>query len=512
MQNNYDSDSGGPDSGGHTGRSKSVLLELKNLCKSFPGVQALDNASFDLSAGEIHALVGENGAGKSTLIKILTGVHRPDSGEISFDGKRVEFHSPLHAQAARVVAIYQEFTLIPTLSVRDNLFLGRELTHLGFIDTALETKMAFDLLAKLGVTLDINARVSELSIAQQQLVEIARALGCDARILVMDEPTAALSTREIDTLFRILRDQAKQRVGIIFVSHRLDEVFAIADRITVMRDGRTVDTRNTSEYSRRLVIEQMVGRSVDEEIPKRKVAPHAVGFEVRGLSGGTIQDVSFGVQRGEVLGIAGLMGSGRTELVRLIFGADRKRSGEMFLDGRKLDIRTPRDAIDRGICLLTEDRKVHGLVLKASVRDNFSLPSLRKLSKWSWILGGKENDRLLHRTNELRIRFGDALQSVENLSGGNQQKLLVARWLETNSQVILFDEPTRGIDVGAKYEIYLLINRLASEGRVVIVVSSELPELIGLCDRILVMRRSRIAGEISDVRHARQEDIMSLAV
>jgi len=363
----------------------------------------------------------------------------------------------------------------------------------------------------MGVEIDPQAKVADLSIAQQQTVEIARAMIADARILVMDEPTAALAPHEVEALFAVLRELAKRGIGIIFISHRLDEVFAISDRITVMRDGQTIDTQPTKSMTRKHLIEQMVGRSLEDEFPKVAAKLGEVRFEVRHLIGGPVTDVSFSVRAGEVLGLAGLMGAGRTEIARLIFGADRKESGEILLDGKAIDVSTPRDAILRGICLLTEDRKAQGLVLIASSKDNFALPNLSRWSRLGWINRPMEKTRFFERVKSLNIRLSGPEQRVADLSGGNQQKLLVARWLETNSQVIIFDEPTRGIDVGAKYEMYLLINELAAQGKVIIVISSELPEVLGISDRILVMREGRVAGEITDVRNATQEAIMALA-
>ncbi|HVP07161.1 MAG TPA: sugar ABC transporter ATP-binding protein [Candidatus Acidoferrum sp.] len=484
---------------------------MRGIRKSFPGVQAISSGAFELFTGEIHALVGENGAGKSTLIKILTGVHQADEGEILLDGHAVSFATPLESLHTGISAIYQEFTLVPQLTVAANLFLGREHTRRGVIDAPLEHRTAHELLLKMGVEIDPQAKVADLSIAQQQTVEIARAMIADARILVMDEPTAALAPHEVEALFAVLRELAKRGIGIIFISHRLDEVFAISDRITVMRDGQTIDTQPTKSMTRKHLIEQMVGRSLEDEFPKVAAKLGEVRFEVRHLIGGPVTDVSFSVRAGEVLGLAGLMGAGRTEIARLIFGADRKESGEILLDGKAIDVSTPRDAILRGICLLTEDRKAQGLVLIASSKDNFALPNLSRWSRLGWINRPMEKTRFFERVKSLNIRLSGPEQRVADLSGGNQQKLLVARWLETNSQVIIFDEPTRGIDVGAKYEMYLLINELAAQGKVIIVISSELPEVLGISDRILVMREGRVAGEITDVRNATQEAIMALA-
>jgi len=485
---------------------------MAGISKEFPGVQALKAASFTLRRGEIHGLVGENGAGKSTLIKVLTGVHRPDAGDIRLHGHNVQFAAPLDALDAGIATIYQEFTLVNALTVRANLFLGRERSRSGFVDSRYERTRAREILGRLGAEIDPEALVSELNVAQQQLVEIARALLADASVLMMDEPTAALTPREVQRLFLVLRDLTARGISIMFVSHRLDEVFEIADRITVMRDGETVVTREAHEFTRQQLIEHMVGRPIDDEFPKTPAAADRYVMEVRNLVGKSVRGVSFAVRQGEVLGIAGLMGAGRTDLVRLIFGADRKEAGEILLEGRPVEIDSPRDAIKHGICLLTEDRKAEGLVLKATARENFSLPSLGSWSRWGFVNRPHEQVRFASRVNELQIKTAGPNQLAAYLSGGNQQKLLVARWLETNSRVIMFDEPTRGIDVGAKFEMYRLINQLAVQGKAIVIISSELPEVLGISDRILVMRAGRIAGEIDDVTRATQEEIMALAV
>lgn len=492
--------------------AREFLLRVSGVRKAFPGVQALKQVAFDLRPGEVHALVGENGAGKSTLIKILTGVHHADAGEVLLDGRPIEFSSPQQARQAGIAAIHQELALIPAMTVAANLFLGREPTRRGLVDRKQERQRAREVFKRLGVDFDADTRVDRLTVAQQQLLEIARALLVEARIIVMDEPTAALTPREVERLFVILRELVSRQIGIIFISHRLDEVFAIADRITVLRDGETVVTAPASELSRRRLIEYMVGRPLDEEFPKVAPTGGKVRLEVSNLTGAAVHDVTFAARGGEVLGIAGLMGSGRTEVARLIFGADRKSGGEILLDGRRLDIAAPRDAIAHGISLLTEDRKSEGLILVASANDNFALSNLARWSKLSFINRRHERSRFEHHRQLLSIRVSSPEQRAAFLSGGNQQKLLVARWLERDAQVIIFDEPTRGIDVGAKYEMYLVIRQLAAQGKVVIVISSELPEILAISDRILVMRRGRLAGEISDVTRATQEDVMVLSV
>ena len=492
--------------------SASPVLEMSGIDKAFPGVQALTAASFELRRGEIHALVGENGAGKSTLIKILTGVYRADRGIIRLSGRKVEFKTPIDARQSGIAAIYQEFTLVNALPVRANLFLGGAQVRYGVIDAGYERKRSQEIFERLGVKIDSDTMVSRLNVAQQQLVEVARALLAEATILVMDEPTAALTPREVESLFAVLTDMTKRGISVIFVSHRLDEVYALADRITVMRDGHTVITCDTSAMPRQQLIEHMVGRPIKDEFPKTPAQQGQCALEVRHLSGGRVNDVSFCVRDGEVLGIAGLMGSGRTDLLRLIFGADRRVAGEILRRGRPVDIRSPRDAIRHGVCLLTEDRKAEGLVLTASAKDNFALPNLGSWSRLSFINHRRETSRFSARVEELQIRTAGPYQLAAFLSGGNQQKLLVARWLETDSQVIMFDEPTRGIDVGAKYEMYLLISRLAALGKAIVIVSSELPEILGISDRILVMRGGRIAGEITNATKATQEQIMAMAV
>jgi ABC-type sugar transport system ATPase subunit len=492
--------------------SSAPVLALIGIRKSFPGVLAVSDGSLDLLAGEIHALVGANGAGKSTLIKVLTGVLEPDAGEISLAGQTVHFRTPIEARRAGITAIYQEFALVPSLSVHANLLLGREPACAGFIRAKEERRLSRTILNRLNLDVDPDARVGDLSTAQQQLVEIGRALVGGARILVLDEPTASLSPREVAWLFQILRELASQNIAILFVSHRLEEVLTISARVTVMRDGKTIATNDTENLTRETLIEQMVGRPIGEEYPVHQRRPQQSCLEIKSLSGGLVRDVSFSVAHGEVLGLAGLVGAGRTELARLIFGADPRERGTIIVNGRKLDIRNPVDAIREGICLLTEDRKTEGLVLGASIRENFALANLRTLSRLGWIDGRRELTRFHDRAQQLNLQFHDPLQRADELSGGNQQKLLVARWLETNSRVIIFDEPTRGIDVSAKREMYVLINELAANGIAVIVISSEFPEILGICDRVLVMRGGRIAGEIQDVRKATQHDIMALAV
>ena len=489
------------------------LLRMAGVGKSFPGVRALDGIDLDLHSGEVLALLGENGAGKSTLIKILGGAHRPDSGSIEIGGSPVHISHPRHAQAAGVAIIYQEFNLVPAMTARENIFLGRERGRMGLLSAAEERRQAKTLFERIGVEVDPEALCRNLTVAQQQVVEIAKALAQEARIIVMDEPTASLTPREVDKLLAIVRDLRAQGIGIIYISHRLDEVFALADRAMVLRDGGHVDTRPVSDLTRDAVIQLMVGRSLDQEYPKRKADIGEVRLHARGLRrGAAVRGVDLEMRRGEVLGLTGLVGAGRTETARLLFGADKREAGVIELDGKSLRIKTPRDAIAAGICMLTEDRKAEGLILSQSVQDNFGLPNLRAFGQWGFIHRGREAGALMEHVESLRIKLADARQNANTLSGGNQQKVVLAKWLERNAEVLIFDEPTRGIDVGAKYEIYQLMNRLAARGKAILMISSELPEVLGMSDRILVMHEGRVTGEITEVANATQEDIMQMAV
>ncbi len=493
--------------------SSNILLEMSGIEKSFPGVYALRNVALDLQAGEVLALLGENGAGKSTLIKVLSGAYLPDSGTIKIHQKSVSISEPVAAQKAGVAVIYQEFNLIPSLTARENIFLGRENTSGGFVKKRDEYQQAVKLFERVGVEIDPEALCGELTVAQQQIVEIAKALSTNAEIIVMDEPSATLTDQEVEKLFKIIRELKSQGIGVIYISHRLDEIFEIADRIMVMRDGSRVALRNANELTRNELIELMVGRKIENEFPKQKSKLGPVRLQVHNLNrSAAVKDVSFELRGGEVLALTGLVGSGRTEVARLIFGADRMDSGWVELDGRAVEIKSPADAIGNGICLLTEDRKAEGLVLNHSVKHNFALPNLPELSGVGFVKTQKEQQRFTHYVNALRIKIPDQDELAMNLSGGNQQKVVLAKWLERNSDIIIFDEPTRGIDVGAKYEIYLLMNELASRGKAILMISSELPEVLGMSDRVLVMHEGRITGEITDVDSATQQDIMKLAI
>ena len=494
------------------------LLEMRGISKQYPGVKALDGVDLAVERGEVLALMGENGAGKSTLMKVLGGAVRADAGEIWIDGERQSMASPLAARAAGVAVIYQEFNLVPALSPRENIFLGLEQTSAGFVLLAEERRKAEQLLARTGVAVPLDVPCGRLTVAQQQAVEIAKALAVEARIIVMDEPTATLTPQEVQKLFAVIADLTRQGIAVIYVSHRLEEIEAIADRVQVLRDGKTVACRAAEALPRRELIELMVGRPLEEEFPKRTRAVGKPRLVVRGLTRGEkVRDVSFEVRGGEIVALAGLVGAGRTETVRLIFGADQAEAGVIELDGRPLAIRSPRDAIRAGICLLTEDRKRQGLVLSQSVLHNFALPNAKHFARGSWGWGSwidrrRERRAFAGYAEALRIRSNAADQPAATLSGGNQQKVVLAKWLESNSEVLIFDEPTRGIDVGAKVEIYGLMNDLAAKGKAIVMVSSELPEVLGMADRILVMHGGRIAGEIDDPASATQADILSLAI
>ena len=488
------------------------LLEMRGIEKSFPGVRALHGVDLTLRCGEVLALLGENGAGKSTLIKMLGGAHQPDGGWVRINGVEVHFANPAAANAAGIGIIYQEFNLVPGLAAWENIFLGRE-SGFAFVrrsEERLKTKKLFD---QMGVAIPIDAPCGELSVAQQQIVEIAKALSQDARLIVMDEPSAAITPQEVARLFQTIRDLKRQGIGIIYISHRLDEIFEIADRVLVLRDGEPAGEAPIGDLTRQRLIELMVGRPLEKEFPKHRHPPGAVRLSVKGLCRGTaVRNVSFEIRAGEVLALTGLVGAGRTETARLIFGADRADSGSIALDGTPLRLRSPRDAIRAGICLLTEERKGQGLVLDASVRENFGLPNLPELSAWGFVRMRKEASAFGDYVTKLRIRIPHQEQPARNLSGGNQQKVVLAKWLQRNAEVLIFDEPTRGIDVGAKHEIYLLINDLSRQGKAILMISSELPEVLGMSDRILVMHAGRITGEIDDVAAASQQQIMELAV
>lgn len=488
------------------------LLRLDDISKEFPGVKALEDVTLEINSGEVLALLGENGAGKSTLIKIIGGIHAPDYGQVFYNDDEVQISGPADAQQLGIAIIHQELNLIPTLSVRDNLFLGSE-KKLGLIARQPEIKKAEKILCSLGADISLNTPCRRLSVAQQQLVEIARALLQDIRLLVMDEPTTALTEEDVEHLFQTIRSLKRQGIAIIYITHRLAEVDQVADKLFFLRDGKHVGTRKKGEVDRSAMIELMVGRKLDQEFPDHKFSPGEFFLEVKNLnSPGKIKNASFQVRKGEILGITGLMGSGRTELVRLIAGADQPDSGEVVVAGKPIAVGDPRTSIRHGIGMLPEDRKSQGLVLGMSVAENFGLVNLDQYSKWGWISSNQLKQRLKTYLESLAIKVSGARQKALNLSGGNQQKLVLAKWLEKNCDVIIFDEPTRGIDVGAKFEIYQLMHRLVDQGKCIIMVSSELPEILGMANRVLVMREGEIVAQLDEVANLNQEDIMSLSV
>ncbi len=490
-----------------------MVLSMKGIHKHFPGVHALKGVDLHLMEGEVLALIGENGAGKSTLIKMLGGAHLPSDGSIELFGEEIEITDPHHSRKLGIGIIYQEFNLVPHISARENIFLGQEITRGLVINKREERRQASELFEKIGIKINPEVPCSRLSVAEQQTVEIAKALSQDVKILVMDEPSAALTPQEVEGLFGIIRDLKKQGIGVIYISHRLDEIFEICDRILVLRDGELIGTRDIDKVTRQEMIEMMVGRRVENEFPKHHHPVGKIRLEIDKLKRGkVVRSVSFKLRAGEVLGLTGLIGAGRTETMRLIFGADQMDSGKIYKDGVEVSIKTPKDAIRNGIGLLPEDRKGQGLVLIQSSRNNFGLPNLTQFSKYQVLKPKRERSAFRYYIEKIGLKISGHSQMAGNLSGGNQQKLVLIKWLQRNCDIIIFDEPTRGIDVGAKYEIYLLMNELAAQGKGIIMISSELPEVLGMSDRILVMRQGAVSGEITDVQNASQEQIMELAV
>ncbi|MBV9819397.1 MAG: sugar ABC transporter ATP-binding protein [Solirubrobacterales bacterium] len=486
-----------------------ALVEVREVSKRFPGVQALDSVSVDIRPGEVHAVAGENGAGKSTLMKLLAQLEKPSEGDILVEGERVRFRSPRHAQRLGIAMVHQEFALAPDLSVADNLSLGREHTRAGVIVRGSEKRRARELLERVGVAVDPGRKVSSLAVAEQQRVEIAKALAVDARVVIMDEPTATLTDAEIDSLFELIEQLKGEGIAIFYISHRLDEIMRIADRVTVMRDGQVVETLDKEQLDEGKLIALMVGREIDTLYPKQEAEIGDVVLRVRGLTRpGVLLDCSFEVRAGEILGFAGVVGAGRTELARAVFGADPVSAGCIELDGRELRLGSPGEAIAAGIGYLTEDRKGEGLAMQLSVIDNVTLARIP--GRGIWIDRRAERQAAEQRSDELSIRAPSLHRSVEALSGGTQQKVVVAKWLQTDARVMFFDEPTRGIDVGAKAEIFRLLSDLAGKGRAIVLISSYLPELTNMCDRIVVLRDGRTVGELRREEFG-EERIMALA-
>lgn len=492
---------------------KNLLLQMEAICKTFPGVNALNNVNLNLDYGKVLALVGENGAGKSTLMKILGGAIQPNSGKIKIEGEIKKIFNPQISQKNGVSIIYQEFNLIKDLKVHENIFLGREITKNGFVDTKLEKKLSINQFDNLGVNIDPDIACNKLSIAEQQIVEIAKALTLDSKIIVMDEPSAVLTEKEVKNLMRIINDLVKKNIGIIYISHRLDEIIQISDNILILRDGFHVNHFETKRITKKQLIENMVGKSLSIDFPKRKSIIKEEVLRVESFSKKNFfSDINFKVNQGEVLGFAGLLGSGRTAIMRSIYGADKFDSGKIYKNNQELHIKNPIDGIKNKICLLTEDRKKEGLILNHSSQKNFGLPNLKNFSKNLIMNESKEVKSFKNYINDIKIKIDSPKQIAKNLSGGNQQKLVLAKWLESNADIIIFDEPTRGIDVAGKREIYELINDLSFEGKSILFVSSDLEEIIGMSDKIIVIHEGRIKGSLKVDKKLTQENILSIAL
>ena len=490
------------------------LIDMYDVVKTFPGVRALDGAKIDLYKGEVHVLMGENGAGKSTFMKVLTGIYKKDEGNIKYLGKELNISSPKEAEAIGISIIYQEFNLLPHLTVAENIFIAKEpVNAFGFIDFKKMNNDAKIILKNLNLDIDPETKVSELKVGHQQMVEIAKATSVKAKVLIMDEPTAALTEREIKELFKVIKDLRSKGVGIIYISHRMEELQHIADRITVMRDGKHIDTTNYEDTTIEEIIEKMVGRSLGGQYPKREKTENEVILEVKNLNKkGVVSNINFNLKRGEILGFAGLMGAGRTEVAKILFGYDSKDSGEIILEGKPIKINSPIDAINHKIVYLTEDRKKDGIFAEMSVEDNIMVSNLDISSKKFTFYDAKEAQKICKKSIlALNIKTPSLDQKIKNLSGGNQQKVILARWTTQNQKVLIIDEPTRGIDVGAKKEIYYLMKNLAAKGTSIIMISSELPEVLGMSDRVVVMQEGKIAKILKNDDTLTQEKIMYYA-
>jgi len=485
-----------------------VILSIKDVCKAFPGVKALDNVSIDIERGTVHGIVGENGAGKSTLMKILSGVYQKDSGSIVFDGRRVERTTPHESMQSGLAIIYQELNLVNTMSVGENVFLGRFAEMKGMRGTHARAK---ELLDSIGCEVSTYKLVAELSVSQKQMVEIAKALSFKSKLIIMDEPSSSLTGEEMCELVKIIRQLRERGISIIYISHKLDEIFEFCDVVTVMRDGRVVDTKPKGEFTRNELITKMVGRTIENEYPPRPARVGGPLMEVRSINTHKLRDVSFTLHKGEILGLVGLVGAGRTEIVRAIFGADKARGHRVLIDGKVAEIRTPRQAKRAGFGFIPEDRKLQGLVLPFSVESNISMASIDRISKLGFLRGSAEREIGARQVKALSVKTPSTRTAVGNLSGGNQQKCIVGRWLETAPRVFIMDEPTKGIDVGAKYEIYLLMKRIAEEGGAIILISSELPEVLNMSNRVLTVFEGRITGEF-DPSSTPADKIMSAAL
>ena len=485
------------------------ILTLKNITKEFPGVKALDDVTINIERGTIHGLVGENGAGKSTLIKVLAGIYQPNKGEIILDGKPCRFNSPIEARRAGISVVHQEIKLAEPLSVAENMFLGNVQLKNGLVDWKGMRRRAREIVEDLGMDIDINAQVSSLTVAKKQIVEIMHAINNNSRILIMDEPSAVLTDRELEVMFRIVKQLRDKGITIIYISHRLDEIFGLCSNVSVLRDGCHIDTIPVASVDRQGLINMMVGREMGQEYPKEVGNVGGTILEVKNLSRGILQDISFEVNSGEVFGISGLVGAGRTELARAILGIDKPESGEVYVRGKKVHYRTFADAIRDGLGLIPEDRKLQGLVQIMSVKRNTTLVNMKRVLRAGVISSSLEEKLSKEYADKLHVVTPSMETEVQYLSGGNQQKVVIAKWLFQNSEILFLDEPTRGIDVGAKAEIYRLINRMAKEGKTIIMISSEMPELLGMCDRIMVMHEGHKMGELN-AAEATQAKIMAL--
>lgn len=485
------------------------ILTLKNITKEFPGVKALDDVTINIERGTIHGLVGENGAGKSTLIKVLAGIYQPNKGEIILDGKPCRFNSPIEARRAGISVVHQEIKLAEPLSVAENMFLGNVQLKNGLVDWKGMRRRAREIVEDLGMDIDINAQVSSLTVAKKQIVEIMHAINNNSRILIMDEPSAVLTDRELEVMFRIVKQLRDEGITIIYISHRLDEIFGLCSNVSVLRDGCHIDTIPVASVDRQGLINMMVGREMGQEYPKEVGNVGGTILEVKNLSRGILQDISFEVKSGEVFGISGLVGAGRTELARAILGIDKPESGEVYVRGKKVHYRTFADAIRDGLGLIPEDRKLQGHVQIMSVKRNITLVNMKRVLRAGVISSSLEEKLSKEYADKLHVVTPSMETEVQYLSGGNQQKVVIAKWLFQNSEILFLDEPTRGIDVGAKAEIYRLINRMAKEGKTIIMISSEMPELLGMCDRIMVMHEGHKMGELN-AAEATQEKIMAL--
>lgn len=491
---------------------KEVIVSMKNISKSFPGVRALDQVQFELRSGEVMALLGENGAGKSTLMKILSGVYSRDEGTMEIFGNSYENITPKQAQEIGVAIIHQELNMCRHLTVTENIFLGREKKGNISLDNGTMKREAKKILDDLKIDLDPDQTVGDLPVSKQQMVEIAKALSTNARILIMDEPTSSLTAKEIQDLFRIIHKLKSEGRGIVYISHRLEELASIVDRVTIMRDGQFITSGNFADMTMDQIITHMVGREIKEKFPRVECKRGKKVFEVKNLNAGKmVRDINFSLYEGEIVGVAGLMGAGRTETTRAIFGVDPKDSGEIFLDGKKIEINCPMDAIKNGVVLAPEDRKKDGLCTKLSIRQNLALPNLDLVCNKFGVINRKKEEELCEKAvSNLLIKTPNVEIDSGNLSGGNQQKVVVGKWLARDSRVVIFDEPTRGIDVGAKVEIYNLMNNLKKQGIAVMFVSSEMPEVMGIADKIIVMCDGRITGEVM-AKEATQNEILTLA-